>query len=200
MRRAGVQSAACAIGALMIAAAPAVAQSPCATSKVAYLNGAQILANMPEYVAADSQLRIEERGYQADIAKQSAALDSIGLALQDKAALMSATQKASESKRFRERQDSLQAHVNDLQQRAGQRRQQVLQPIEARVTDVIDGLRAELQCSIIFDVSNQAAGIASADKSLDLTSRVIDRLKSAAPAGTPPKKPPEGTNQPSDQS
>jgi Skp family chaperone for outer membrane proteins len=185
-------------GMLLMVAVPVWAQSPCATSKVAFLNGAQILASLPEYVAADSQLRIEERGYQADISKQSAALDSLGIALQDKAALMSATQKATESRKFRDKQDSLQQHVNDLQQRAGPRRQQVLAPIESRVTDVIDGLRAELQCSIIFDVSNQAAGIASADKSLDLTSRVIDRLKAGSP--TTPKKPPEGTNVPADQS
>ncbi|HEY3934695.1 MAG TPA: OmpH family outer membrane protein [Gemmatimonadales bacterium] len=185
---------------LLVATVSGRAQSPCATSKVAFLNGAQILASMPEYVAADSQLRLEEHGYQLEISKQSSALDSIGLALQDKAALMSAAQKATESKRFREKQDSLQQHVNDLQQRAGQRRQQVLQPIESRVTDVIDGMRAELQCAIIFDVSNQAAGIASADKTLDLTSRVIDRLKATSPAAPPPKKPPEGTNVPEDQS
>jgi Skp family chaperone for outer membrane proteins len=45
------------------------------------------------------------------------------------------------------------------------------------VNAVIEGMRAEGNYAFIFDVSSQAGNIVAADRSLDLTEKVIEKLK-----------------------
>jgi Skp family chaperone for outer membrane proteins len=46
------------------------------------------------------------------------------------------------------------------------------------VNSIIEGVRAAGNYAIIFDVSAPNSGIVTADKSLDITQRVIQQLKS----------------------
>jgi outer membrane protein len=179
----------CAVLLLLASAASAQAGSPCANGKVALVNAQRILASIPAYVQAESLLAKEADGYRAELAKQKAALDSAGAAYSDKSTLLTASQKTAEMRKLQDQNDVLQKHVADLTTKAEQRQAELLQPITGRVQEVLDGLRAELNCAIIFDVS-AAGGIASADKSLDLTDRVIERLKAADPGAKPVVKPP----------
>ena len=57
------------------------------------------------------------------------------------------------------------------------RQRELLEPIQSRVTAVIEGIRAEGNFAIIFDITAPGSGIVTADKSLDLTDRVIARLQ-----------------------
>src|SRR5207302_9000024 len=66
---------------------------------------------------------------------------------------------------------------NDLQHRAQQREQELLQPIQARVNAVIQGLRAEGNYALIFDADAPGSNIVAADPALDITSKVLERLK-----------------------
>jgi hypothetical protein len=60
------------------------------------------------------------------------------------------------------------------------------------VTAIIEGIRAESNITMIFDVSQQGSNILTADKACDLTQRVVDRLKTgaSAPAAAPAVKKP----------
>ena len=157
--------------------------SPCAKAGVAFVSSNQILASIPAYVAADSLVKKDVAAYQVELQKLKGSLDSASQVYAEKSTLLSATQKAAEMKKLQAQNDALNARVAELDGKVTARRNELLQPIELRVTDVLDGLRAELNCAMIFDVSN-GAGIASADKSLDLTQRIIDRLKAADAAKT----------------
>ena len=178
---------------LLMPAASAFAQtgSPCLNGRVALVNAQRILASIPAYVQAEGLLAKELEAYKAELAKQQGAFDSARVAYSEKAALLTATQKAAEVKKLQEQNDNLQKRAADLDAKVSQRQAELLQPIQMRVQEVLDGTRAELNCAIIFDVS-AGTGIASADKSLDLTDRVIDRLKAADPAAKVPAKPPTG--------
>ena len=68
--------------------------------------------------------------------------------------------------------------TQELQQRAATRERELLEPIQSKVNSVIEGIRAAGNYAIIFDVSAPNSGIVTADKSLDLTQRVIQQLKS----------------------
>lgn len=180
----------CAAGSLLVLrAAGASAQNPCAVSKVAIIQGQRILASLPEYLRADSLLTKQEDAYRADIAKQQSTLDSLGAAFRDKSAVLSASVRAVESKKLDDKYQELQAHIDDLRQKAAQERQGKLKPIEDRVQGVIDGLRAELNCSLILDANAQGSGVISIDPAIDLTQRIIDRLKAGGDTAAPPKKP-----------
>ena len=66
---------------------------------------------------------------------------------------------------------------------AGQRQQELVQPVMDKINQVIEQIRAEGAYTLIFDVS--AGGVVAADPGLDLTQEVIRRLKAAAPPATP---------------
>jgi Skp family chaperone for outer membrane proteins len=171
--------------------------SPCATGKVAIVQGLAILNSMPKYLQAESLLVKDQDAYKLEIAKLQGALDSASASFQDKATLLSATAKGAEQKKLQDQYAQLQQHTAELEQKFAARRQELVAPIEQRVQDMIDGMRAEYGCAVIFDANAQGSSIASVDKSIDLTQRVIDRLKAAGdgPAGTP-VKPPTGIKPP----
>jgi hypothetical protein len=54
----------------------------------------------------------------------------------------------------------------------------LLQPIQARVIGIVQGIRAEANYALIFDMDGQSSSVFLAvDPSLDVTAKVIDRLK-----------------------
>ena len=83
----------------------------------------------------------------------------------------------SKRKELEGQQDKLQQRTQELQQRASARERELLEPIQTKVNTVIEGLRASGNYAMIFDVSAPNSGIVTADKSLDLTARVIQQLK-----------------------
>jgi Skp family chaperone for outer membrane proteins len=64
----------------------------------------------------------------------------------------------------------------DLQNRQSERQRELVSPLEQRVQAVIDGIRAERNLGIIFDVASMQ-GIAAVDPQLDLTTIVVQRLQ-----------------------
>lgn len=182
--------------AALVPSARAMAQggSPCTNgNKIALVNAQQILASIPAYAQAESLLAKETEGYRAQLTKEKSSLDSAGAVYTDKLPLYNAAQKTAEMKKLNDRNDALQKHVADLDSKMSQRTNDLMGPIQARVQAVLDGLLAAYNCSIFFDVSS-GVGIASADKSLNITDRVIEMLKdpNAKPAATTPGKPPAG--------
>ena len=58
------------------------------------------------------------------------------------------------------------------------RERELLEPIQSRINSVIEGIRAAGGYAIIFDVSAPNSGIVTADRTLDLTAKVLQQLKS----------------------
>ena len=188
---------ACTAMILPVRAAQAQGGSPCAKTGFAFVASGQILASIPEFLQADSLVAKDKAAYTLEIAKLKGSLDSESQAYSDKSTLLNATQKAAEIKKLQARGEAYQQRGNELEQKLAAKSEELLQPIRLRVQQILDGMRAELNCAVIFDVSGGAGGlgIASADKAFDLTDKVIERLKAAAPAkppAKPPIKPPAG--------
>jgi len=59
------------------------------------------------------------------------------------------------------------------------REQDLLQPIQARVNSVIQGIRAELNYSLILDADAPGGIIVAADPALNITAKVLQRLQQA---------------------
>jgi len=194
-------SAACL--AMMLPAHDATAQgpSPCVKSGFAFVSSPAILASIPEYLQGDSLVAKDVAAYKVELAKLQGAFDSASQAFAANSTLLGTAAKAAKIKQLEAQRDSIQRRQDDLSQKVQLRQQELLQPITVRVQAVLDGMRAELNCAVIFDVAGSGQGglwIASADKSLDLTDRVIERLKSSAtkPAAKPAGKPAPGIKPP----
>jgi hypothetical protein len=55
-----------------------------------------------------------------------------------------------------------------------------------QINTIIDQIRNEERYAMIFDVGAQGGAVVAADTTLDITDKVISRLKTAAPVATKP--------------
>ena len=110
--------------------------------------------------------------------KLQATLDSAASDFEQKSVMLSPTQRAAKRKDLEGQQQQLEKRTQELQTRAATRERELLDPIQSKVNSVIEGMRASGNYAMIFDVSAPNSGIVTADKSLDLTDKVIQQLKS----------------------
>jgi outer membrane protein len=81
-----------------------------------------------------------------------------------------------------QREIEYQGRARGLDSTMQARQAQLVKPIMEKVQAVIETIRAEDGYAVILDVGAQVSVVVAADKSLDLTERVLARLKSASPA------------------
>jgi len=162
---------------LVCAAAPVSAQQAGA-AKLAYVNTQAILKSTPGYAQAESTFTKELQTYRGEVQKLQASLDSAASDFEQQSVMLSPTQRAAKRKDLEGQQQKLEQRTQELQQRAATRERELLDPIQSKVNSVIEGMRASGNYAMIFDVSAPNSGIVTADKSLDLTDKVIQQLKS----------------------
>ncbi len=170
----------------------AAAQGPTSPTapagRVAFVAVQAVLQRTPGYAEADSIWSQEAETYRRQLTQLQGRMDSATAAFDQQSVMLSASQRAAEQKKLQQHAADLQQQVTDLQQKATDRQRELLDPIEQRVMAVIEGLRAEGNYSVVFDVSAQNSAIVAADKTLDLTQKAIARLGSTAGSsggGTP---------------
>ena len=149
-------------------------------SKVAYVNTQAILKQTPGYVKAESTFTKELETYRVEVQKLQASLDSAASDFDQQSVMLSPTQRAAKRKDLQGQQQKLEQRTQELQQRAATRERELLDPIQSKVNSVIEGVRAAGNYAIIFDVSAPNNGIVTADKSMDLTQKVIQQLKAGS--------------------
>ncbi len=145
---------------------------------VAYVNTQAILKSTPGYAQAESTFTKEVETYRVEVQKLQASLDSAASDFEQKSVMLSPTQRDAKRKELTGQQQKLEQRTQELQQKAAARERELLDPIQTKVNSVIEGVRAAGNYAVIFDVSAPNSGIVTADKSLDLTQRVIQQLKS----------------------
>jgi Skp family chaperone for outer membrane proteins len=168
--------------ALTVALVPASAVAQ-GTPRVAYVAVQAVLQRTPGYADAESVWNKEREGFTRQMTALQAQMDSATAAFEQQSVMLSASNRATEQQKLQALATDLNGQVTSLQQQAAARQRELLDPIEERVMAVIEGLRAEGNYVLIFDVSNQANTIVAADTSLDLTQKAIDRLTSGGSPG-----------------
>ena len=168
------------LAALSLAGTGSLAAQQAGNPKVAYVNTQAILKQTPGYVKAESTFTKELANYRVEVQKLQATLDSAASDFDQQSVMLSPTQRAAKRKDLQAQQQKLEQRTQELQQRAATRERELLDPIQTKVNSIIEGVRAAGNYAIIFDVSAPNNGIVTADKSLDLTQRVIQQLKAGS--------------------
>lgn len=176
--------------ALVLAAAvsvPAAAQQPALSGpvRVAFVNSQVILANTPGRAEAESAFAREMAGARTEVERMRAQLDSAVATYNRTQVAMTPAARQTRETELRGMDTRLRERAAELDQAMQQREQELSAPLMRRVNDVIAGLRAELNLSLIFD-AGQGGNIVAADPELDLTPVVIQRLRAAGPAAPAP--------------
>ena len=164
-------------------AAPAPAQA--APLRLAYINSQVILANTPGRAEAESLFAREMVGFRAEAQRLQQQLDSTVAEYNRTGLVLSPTARQAREAEIRTLQQRAQQRAQDLDQQAQQREAQLTAPIMQRVNAVIEGIRAEVNIAMIFDAAGQGAVLVTADRSLDISPLVIQRLQAAGPSAAP---------------
>ena len=152
--------------------------------KFAYVNSAAILQSAPGRAEAEALFDKDMTSMRAAVQKLSDSLNTLQEAYAKEEVSLSPAAKESRLKTLREKQADYQERTQKMQEQAQAREAELMQPIMDNVRKVLDDLRAEGGFAFIFDV---AAGslIVSADKNLDITDRVVSKLRLSAPRAAP---------------
>ena len=163
--------------AVLIVAGLAAAAPPQAATRIAFVNSQSIMQQTPGYAAAESTYTKELEGFQGEVVRLRQRFDSTVAAYQQSSVGLSASQRQAKEAELRRMQQQVEQRSNELTQRARERERELVQPLEDRVKAVIEGVRAERNLAVIFDVAAPNNGIIAADQSLDMTAIVVQRLR-----------------------
>ncbi|HTT66830.1 MAG TPA: OmpH family outer membrane protein [Gemmatimonadales bacterium] len=165
-----------------------------APPKLAYINSNVILQNTPGRAEAESTFQRELAVMQQQVNVLQSQFDSAVSEFNRTSLVLSPSAKQQRQTELSQLQQRTQQQVQSLRDSASVREQQLMAPIMQRVQAVIEGIRAEGNYAMIFDAAAQGGSLISADRSLDLSQLVIQRLQAGggqpAPAVQPSATPP----------
>jgi outer membrane protein len=165
------------------------AQQPGAAAaplRLAFINSQQILANTPGRAEAESLFTREMAGFRAEVTRLQTQLDSAVAEYQRTSVVLTPAARTARETEIRNLQARAQQRAQELDAQAQQREAALTAPIMQRVNAVIEGIRAEFNYSMIFDAGAQVAVLVTADRALDITPLVIQRLQAAGPPTAAP--------------
>lgn len=178
-------------GAVLIGAAGrAHAQAPGPT-RIAYVNPQALFQNAPGRAAAESAFAKETEGYRKELTTISDALTKMIADYQRDAAKLPEADRERRERAIAAKEDSLRQRQAELEEVAGRRQSELMAPIMEAVRKVLEDIRVEDGWSMILSSEPGASPILAADKNLDITERVVARLRTMTPAkaGATPQRP-----------
>jgi outer membrane protein len=166
----------------VVAGLIAVSAPLSAQQRIGYIDTRRIIQEAPGAQEARATMEREMQGWQGQMQAMDDSLRNMMTEFQQRQAVMAADARQRREQEIMQHQQRFEQRAQELQQQAGRRQQELMQPIMQRVEAVISEVRQAEGFAIVFDVASEA--IVSADPALDLTARVIDRLRAASPAAS----------------
>ncbi len=170
--------------ALVVGAASAGTASAQAAPKFGFINSAEILREAPGREAAETRFKTEVTAYEGQLSRMRDSLESMASAFERDAPRLDSAARVTRARTIQATEVSYQNRARELDEQMQRRQGELIRPIMENIQKIIEQVRAEDGYAMIFDVASQASVIVAADKSLDLTPKVLARVK-AAPAPTP---------------
>lgn len=182
------------------AAAPAAAAAQQGTVKLAFVNPAALFENAPGRAAAETAFKKETDTFRTQLQAMNDNLQAQVSAYQKVQATLTPAQRKTREDALRAQDDSLQSRQQQFQSRAQTRQNELMAPIMEQVRKVIEDIRVEDGYSMILSNEPGATVILAADKNLDITDRVVARLRTVAATSAPktaaPVSAPAGVTRP----
>jgi outer membrane protein len=179
-------AAALAIG-LTAAASPTAAQAPL---KVGYVDVGTVMEQVPGRAEAQTAFQREAEGIRAEMQRMTDSLQNAVQAYQKEQPTLAAAARQTREKALQDRQQAYQQRAQQLQERGAAREQELVDRFEKIVRDAINDVRTAEGYQMILAYGPNSA-LLSADKSLDVTDRVLARMRTIAAA-----QPAAGTSRP----
>jgi len=156
--------------------------APAGPVKIGYINSAVILQQAPGRAEAEAQFDREVGVYRQQIQRMDDSLKTMMAAFDRDAPKLDSVTREARRTTIGQREVEYQTRARGLDSTMQARQAQLVKPIMERVQSVIETIRAEDNYAVILDVGAQVSVVVAADKKLDLTDRVLARLRAAGPA------------------
>ena len=183
-----------------IALVAALSGQAAAQQKNAYIQSSVLLDQAPGRAAAESLYTRESAPVQEQIKRMSDSLQAMVASFEKRAPTLTAAQRDAQAKEIQGKEAGFQARARELEAKQNQRQGELVQPILDRIKIAIEDVRIEGGFSFIFNADGQGSPIVALDKNLNLTDRVLAKLRSASVAGKPaagaPAPAPSGVTRP----
>src|SRR5215218_281178 len=179
-----LRAAPLALALLTVVSLPAQAQGV----KVAYVQTSVLLEQAPGRAEAEAQFEKETGTYRDQIKRMSDSLNAMVTSFEQRQASLAAAARDAQAKNISAKQQEYQRRTQELEQKAQGRQNELVQPILDKIKAAIEDVRVEGGYAMIFN-ADQGSPIVAVDKSLNVTDRVLTRLKgttAAAPAAPRP--------------
>ncbi len=167
-----------------VAAGSAAAQ---AVPKFGYVNSAAILSQAPGRAEAEAQFNSEVKAYQAQLQRMSDSLQLLAATFDKEAPKLDSATRETRAKSIRGKESDYQTRAQQLDQQMQSRQAELVRPLMEQLQKIIEQVRSEDNYAMIFDVGSQTSVIVAADKNLDITDKVMARLRAAPKATAAPK-------------
>jgi outer membrane protein len=157
--------------------------------KIAYVNPTALFESAPGRVQAESTFARETAGFRTELTRLGEALQQAVQAYQREQATLTPAQRETRERGLRAREDSLRGRQQQLEEQAARRQSELMAPIMESVRKVLEDIRVEDGYAMILSSEPGQSPILVADKNLDITERVVARLRTvsgrpASPAST----------------
>src|SRR5215204_452537 len=175
-----LRAAPLALALLTVVSLPAQAQGV----KVAYVQTSVLLEQAPGRAEAEAQFEKETGTYRDQIKRMSDSLNTMVSSFEQRQASLAAPAREAQAKSISTKQQEYQRRTQELEQKAQGRQNELVQPILDKIKSAIEEVRVEGGYAMIFN-ADQGSPIVAVDKSLNVTDRVLTRLKgttASAPA------------------
>ena len=173
MKRTTAQWAPLALALMVTAGVAAYRQTGAA---IGLVNLETIMQQTPGYEEALQAFREEFQPFEDEIQLMIERRDSMMQEYERQTVVLSPTARQEKETEIRDLQQQYEQRARDLQMRSQARERELVGPLEQRVQAIIEGIRAERNLAIVFDIGS-TQGIAAVDVSLDLTPLVVQRLQ-----------------------
>jgi outer membrane protein len=164
--------------------------------KIAYVNSQEIIAAAPGRAEAEAQIQKDMNSYRDQVQKMGDSLNTLIASYTKSESTLSEAARTAKQKEIQDKEREYQQRVQGLEQKAQQRQAELIRPIMEKINSIIEQVRSEEGYAMVFDAGNQSGVVVAADSTLDITDKVIARLKASggSASNTPAKKGP--TSQP----
>ena len=176
-----LRAASAALALTIISAGSAAAQGG---QKFAYIRSSVLLDQAPGRQEAEAQFDKETGAFREQIKRMSDSLNAMVAEFEKTQASLSATARDTRGKAIQAKEQEYQRRTRELEQKAQQRQGELVQPILDRVKAAIEDLRIEGGYSFVFN-ADQGTAIVAMDKNLDITDRVLAKLRSGTASAAP---------------
>src|SRR5678815_3739584 len=171
-----------------VSAVPAFAQAAptSAPPKIAYIDSKVVLSRAPGRKEAEDTFNKEMEASRAQVQKMGDSLQTMIADYQKAQATLAANVREQRESAIRKKQEDYQARAGALDQQMQQRQMELVKPIMDQIRKVLDDIRQEDGYAFILDAGSEAGVIVAADRNLDITEKVIARLKPVTASAAKP--------------